>query len=706
MIEDTDFEDLSARLRPSEARAWAHSLKIAAGVVDRALEEAAISSFAFDAGTPPNLIDVAAAAERAGLTARLVRVDRKSARDLPRGSLILRSDGDLVVLDRFLSFGRVRIYDAANGWHVCALREAITAERAAAIELVKAWRNVPNRLTLLHLAPKGRASIRLALEALAFSMFLQCYFLASPMLLRIAIDDVAMHSDRQLLDLLAVSFVALAILNATANALRGYVTQQLNSQINWEVGRSLFEHLLKLPLRWFQGRPTADILDRLQAVDQARGVFSGSIAIAIDGLLSVGLLLVLFATSPVITAVALFGVLAYFIMRLFAVPLTLRLSQSAIAAAVSEHIKRLEIVRAIQSIKAMGAEMAQRGDWQGRFHATIMSSQATNVAASNFTAVNSAIVGLASVAAVYVGARQTLEGDLTIGAMVAATAYLSMFIQRATSLLEQFFTWRTLRTYLDRLAEIASAPAEDYGGKAGAVLRGKGACIELRDVSFRYGPDGPDVLDRVNLQVASGDHLAIVGPSGSGKSTLLKVISSLYAPTVGEVRLNSLPYPAINLSIVRRAFGVVMQDDELLDGTVLENVTFFERSPDIELVWACLDVADIMADIQAMPDGIATYLGEAGRAISGGQRQRILIARALYRRPMVLLMDEATSHVDVASETRIAANLGAMKMTRIVIAHRPQTIAAARRVLRFEDGRLHEVPGGAAVLAVEGGPCS
>jgi ATP-binding cassette subfamily B protein RaxB len=286
------------------------------------------------------------------------------------------------------------------------------------------------------------------------------------------------------------------------------------------------------------------------------------------------------------------------------------------------------------------------------------------------------------------GARLCIAGDLTVGMLFAFMSYRQQFIDKTTSLIETRIKYRMLDLHLGRIADIALADREVGLDHEPLVSHSVGGRIELRDISFRYADPEPEVVSGVSLTVEPGEFVAITGPSGGGKTTLLKIMLGLLRPSNGEVLVDDMPLDRVGVGIFRAQVGVVMQEDHLLTGSIVENITFFDPQIDVAWLRQCAAIAGIDAEIMAMPMNYNTLVGDLGTGLSGGQRQRLLLARALYRRPRILFMDEGTSHLDLAKEQEVNAALRELQITRVIMAHRPETIAAADRVLRLEGGGL------------------
>lgn len=380
------------------------------------------------------------------------------------------------------------------------------------------------------------------------------------------------------------------------------------------------------------------------------------------------------------------GFAAYVAMRLSALPLSIRLGMEALTARIAENGKRIETVRAIQTLKVMGAENARESDWANKFANTIKRDQAQHAVELFFTSAHSLVDTVVTVILVFLGAKAVLEGNMTVGLLFAFMSYQSQFSTRAGALFDQLIHWRLTDIYSYRLADIVLTAKEagiDDSGIHQPFIQGG---VEFSHVAFGYAPQEALVLSSVSFKIEPGEFVAIVGPSGSGKSTLLKVLCSLYPATSGQVRIDGRTLESWGPKTVRGALGVVMQDDELLSGSIAENVAFFDDRIDMELVWSCLRQASLEDDVLKMPMRTDTFLGDMGSTLSGGQKQRLLLARALYRRPRILVLDEATSHLDMERESKINQALKALSITRIIVAHRQETIAAADRVIAIDNG--------------------
>jgi ATP-binding cassette subfamily B protein RaxB len=342
-------------------------------------------------------------------------------------------------------------------------------------------------------------------------------------------------------------------------------------------------------------------------------------------------------------------------------------------------------LRAIQTIKIMGAEAERQSDWANFYADTIRTAQNSTFATLAFNTLHDLFGSAANIAVIGLGVLAVMKGHMTVGMLYAFMAYQTQFLSRASSLFDQVAAWRMLDLYTTRLADVVLTPAlntREHGSVGLAPIEGR---VRLKAVSFRYSLNEAPIFNRFNLDVLPGEFVAITGPSGCGKSTLLKVIAGLYPTSSGQVLLDELPLGDWGVKALRQAIGAVLQDDELLSGSIADNVGMFSANTDHGRVWACLEAAAIEEEVRRMPMRADTLVGDMGLSLSGGQKQRVLLARALYRQPKILLLDEATSHLNTELEVRISKTLSRLEVTRIVVAHRPETIAAADRQIAMGD---------------------
>jgi ATP-binding cassette subfamily B protein RaxB len=380
-------------------------------------------------------------------------------------------------------------------------------------------------------------------------------------------------------------------------------------------------------------------------------------------------------------------VLAYLLLRTL-----LYRAQHAAAAREIAHQGRqethfLETATGIQAVKLFGRAEERRVGWLNmaadQFRARLAGQRLSVAGQSTETL----LFGIERVVVIWLAALQVLDQRFTVGMLFAYLAYREQFALRIGGLVDKVFEIRMLRVHCERLADIALTPAESDGADEIDLARIEPS-IELKDVSFRYAPSDPDVLRHVSLRIEPGECVAIAGASGGGKTTLVKLMLGVFDPSEGEVWVGGRPLQRMGLSNHRRLIGTVMQDDRLFSGSIADNICFFDPAADGARIEACARQAAIHDDIVEMPMGYETLVGDHGSGLSGGQVQRLLLARALYKQPRILVLDEATAHLDAETEQLVNEAVRELKLTRIIVAHRRETIQMADRVIVIDDGRI------------------
>jgi len=627
-----------------------------------------------------------------GMVGRAVRCEIEELRELKTPAILHWGLQHFVVLER-IKGGKARIQDPAIGRLDLNLKEVSRKFTGVALELsptaafVKRREASPLSLSSwFQVVPEMYGPLA---QILVISLLLQAYVIASPFYIQLAIDQAALKGDSDILIALAIGFGLFSAFNAGANFLRGLVVAKLTALLNWDMTLRLFRHMLRLPLPWFQRRKLADILSRFDAIGPVRDLMSGALVTTlVDGLLAIVTLIMMVALAPKLALLVFGAFLAYVAIRLSALPLTIRFGMEAITAQIAENGKRIESVRAIQTLKVMGAETARESDWANKFAGTIKAGQSMAIANLSFQTIQSLLDALVRVVLIYLGATAIMSREMSVGLFYAFLTYQTQFSSKAGALFDQIVNWRMTDMYSHRLADIVLTKKEEGIDESGAGQPRITGALELSNLGFSYSPQEVPIFRNVSLKIEAGEFVAIVGPSGAGKSTLMKVLCGLYPATYGEVRVDGRPLSSWGPRAVRQALGVVMQDDELLSGSISENIAFFDEEIDMDHVWACLRQAALADDVLAMPLRTETLIGDMGTSLSGGQKQRLLLARALYRRPSILVLDEATSHLDIARESQINMALRSLNITRIIVAHRQETIAAADRVICIENGIL------------------
>jgi ATP-binding cassette subfamily B protein RaxB len=644
------------------------------------------------------LMDAAAAA---GFAARPLRVD---LHELPSLSTpcILHWDMQHFVVLRAATATHVDVHNPALGRRRYRLAEVSRRFTGVALELWPApgftFTDQRERLRLRDFWTRAPGLVGGIGQVLVLSLLLQVFALAAPFHVQLVVDEAIARHDDRLLGVLALGFLLLALFRVATSSLRSYVIMTVGAQLSLQMTSNLLAHLLRLPLAWFQRRHLGDVLSRMGSLEPVRALFGeGIVGGVVDGVMAVATLTMMCVYSPALAGIVVAALAVYALVRVGVQPLLRERTEEGLAARAREEGTLLETLRAMQCVRIFGKEAARHTLSMQRLVDVQNSAFAAGRIGIAHGAANSLLLAVENVAVVWLGAEMVLSQVLSIGMLYAFIAWKGQFSDRASALIDRAFELRMLSLHLERLADIAlTAPEaqlpERRPLRERSIRRECRGSIALDGVSFRYAAAEPWVLRDVSLSLAPGEVLALVGPSGGGKSTLLKVMLGLLEPTAGEVRVDGELLSAFGIDDYRACVGAVMQDDQLFAGTIADNITFFDAEPDHAFAAECARHAGIDADIRAMPMQYLTLIGDMGSALSGGQRQRLLLARALYRRPRVLFLDEMTAHVDGEAAARIEQALRTLGITRVAVTHDARVAAAADRVLCVRGGCVEALP--------------
>jgi len=427
------------------------------------------------------------------------------------------------------------------------------------------------------------------------------------------------------------------------------------------------------------------------------------IAAVLDGIMAALTLAMLFVYSTQLALIVMSALLVYALLRLALYRILWLRTEATIQAAAEENSTFIESVRAIQSLKLFNRESEREGQWLNRYAEVANANVRLGRTKIAFSTLNELIFGIETVVVVYLAARLALGNHLTVGMIFAFMSYKQHFTDKAVQLVEKALDLRMLGLHLERLSDIALTPLEPGHDQALAYTRPIEGRIELRQVCFRYSETDPFVLEDVNLAVEPGEFVTIMGPSGGGKTTLMKLMLGLLEPTSGEVLIDGAPLPTIGARAYREQVAAVMQEDQLLSRSIADNICFFDPEFDEERMTRCAALAGIHDEIMAMPMTYNSLVGDMGSSLSGGQKQRVLLARALYRQPRVLFLDEGTAHLDLDNEQHINESLARLSMTRVSVAHRPAISVGADRLILLAKTIKSERPGSTRTAEVTHG---
>lgn len=653
--------------------------------------------------------DLVAIASAVGLSGRAVRVELESLCTLHVPCILHWDLNHFVVLKR--SLGRqVVIFDPAFGTRKLPLSEVSKHFTGIALELTPTIEFQPQppapRLSLSTLTGRVTGVWTSIAQIVSVAVVLETFALAAPLFQQLTVDEVLTSSDHDLLTVLVLGFGLLLLIQTALGLGRSWMVVVLSQTLSLQWATNVFSHLLKLPIAFFERRHLGDITSRFSAVQAIQKALTTSvIEVALDGVMAIAALVMMLIYAPRLAFVTVSALAIYGLLRWAWYSPLRTASAERLVAAAKENSHFLETLRAISPLKLFGREDERRARWQNLIVEVQNQDVRTARISISFSAANGLIFGLENLVVLWLGARLVMSGAsndgmpaFTVGMLFAFISYKTQFATRVTALINCLVDLKMVSLHAERLADICLEPP-DKDAVPEQDLSHLAPSVELRNVSFRYGDNEPWILKNASLLIEAGESVAIVGASGVGKTTLLKVALGLLKPTEGDVLFGGHPVQHLGWKNFRREIGTVMQEDVLLTGSLADNISFFDERPERAWVESCARMAQLHEEICRMPMGYETLVGDLGSGMSGGQRQRLLFARALYKRPRVLALDEATSHLDVENERAVTAAISHMQLTRLVIAHRPETIAGAKRVVQMRDGKVLDLarPGSAAV---------
>lgn len=625
---------------------------------------------------------------------------------------ILHWDLNHFVVLRSVTDRHAVIHDPAIGMRSLPLAEFAKHFTGVALELTPAAnferKQETQDISLIGLMGRVIGLKRGLVKLLLLGLVMQICSLTAPFYIQWIVDEALLNADRDLITVLGCGFLLLVVLQTSIGAVRSWITTVLSTSLNIQWLGNVFTHLMKLPLPYFEKRHTGDVVSRFSSIQtMQRSMTTQFVEGIIDGFLVLGTLAMMLIYSPMLAAVACAAVAIYVLLRWSNFRALRDATAEQIVHSAKQQTHFLESIRGMQSIRLFGRNEERRAGWMNaltdQFNAELRIARLS----VSYQTANNLLFSAERVIVIWLAALATLDNKFSVGMLFAFISYKDQFSQRTASLIDKLFEFRMLRLHGERLADIVMTEVEDQSPEVETDIDDVAPSIEMRNVHFRYADNEPDVICGLNLTIPEGQCIAVTGHSGCGKTTLMKLLLGLLEPTEGEILIGGIKLPVLGLSTYRKILGTVMQEDTLFAGSIADNISFFDPSPDQERIQICAQMAAVHDEISHMAMGFNTLVGDIGTGLSGGQKQRILLARALYKNPKMLILDEATSHLDIKNEQAVNAAIQSIRLTRIIVAHRPETIAMAERVVILHHGRIvHEVLQPAKQVQGAGGEAS
>ncbi|EAQ70237.1 type I secretion system ABC transporter/ HlyB family [Synechococcus sp. RS9909] len=543
--------------------------------------------------------------------------------------------------------------------------------------------------------PALRRHRNVLVQVLIASFVVQLFALANPLLIQVIIDKVITQRSLDTLQVLGIALVAVTLLEGVLGSLKTFLFSETTNRIDQRLGAEVIDHLLRLPLGYFDKRPVGELGSRISELEKIRNFLTGqALTTLLDAAFSVIYIVVMLIYSWLLTLIALAVLPIQIALTLIGAPLFRRQYRQAAEANAKTQSHLVEVLTGIQTVKSQNVEMVSRFSWQELYATYINRSFEKTISGTVLNQTSQVLQKLSQLLVLWVGATLVLSGDLTLGQLIAfriISGYVTQPLLRLSSIWQNI---QELKVSFERLADVIDTPQEsDSLDKAKVPLPPIEGEVRFDNLSFRFRPDMDPVLKDINLQVKAGTFVGIVGQSGSGKSTLMKLLPRLYSPDQGRILIDGYDIDKVELYSLRRQIGIVPQDPLLFSGSISENIALTQPDAGSDAIVMAAKLADAHDFIMALPSGYSTPVGERGASLSGGQRQRIAIARTLLSNPKLLVLDEATSALDYETERRVCDNLvsALQDCTVFFITHRLATVRRADLIVVMHDGVVAEI---------------
>jgi subfamily B ATP-binding cassette protein HlyB/CyaB len=658
------------------------------------------SQLAHDLGlgqSPASSDDIVRAAVRLGLKARLVRnAPLKRLATMPLPAIISLKDGQFAVLASRHADGHLRIGFPLDKMFRDVTLEALTELWDGGVILIARRLAGPGAdprtfgfRWFFHSIWRYRRPLSHVIIA---SFFVQAFALITPLFFQVVIDKVLVHNALSTLTVIAIGLAAVAVFDVSLQFLRSYALNHTTNRIDVELGSRLFDHLLRLPLAYFETRAAGQTVARVRELETIRSFLTGQALTSVLDVLFIGVFIaVLFIYSPLLTLIVLLSIPVYLAIAFAIRPLLREKTKERFNTGAASQQFLVESIVGIQTLKAAAVEPILQTQWEEKLAAYVKASFQALVLSSIGQNLIQFVSKASTVLVLFFGAQAVINGDMTVGALIAFNMIMTQVTAPILRLSQLWQDFQQTQISVERLGDILNAMPENRRLEQVRLPPARGT-IKVSDVVFRYVASGAETLSGINLEIPAGQIVGIVGPSGSGKSTLTKLIQRLYRPERGQIAIDGIDIGQVDTAWLRHQIGVVLQENMLFNRTVHQNIALANPSMSRATVISVARLAGADEFVSKLPLGYDTMIEERGANLSGGQRQRIAIARALATQPRILIFDEATSALDYESELIIQANMREIVRGRtvIIISHRLAAVRTCDRILAIVNGRIVE----------------
>ncbi|WP_133407099.1 type I secretion system permease/ATPase [Parashewanella tropica] len=542
-------------------------------------------------------------------------------------------------------------------------------------------------------------------EVLVASLFIQLFALITPLFFQVVMDKVLVHRGLTTLDVLAFGLLVITFFEIILGGLRTYVFSHTTSRVDVELGARLFDHMLRLPIAYFNTRPVGQVVARVRELENIRSFLTGNaLTVVLDLLFTFVFFAVMFYYSPMLSWIVLGSIPIYIIISVLLTPEIRKRTEEQFQRGAINQSFLTESVTGMETLKSMAVEPQMRQRWEEQLSGYVKASFRSVVLGTFGGQAVQLVSKIVTVVLLWQGAQLVIKGELSVGQLIAFNMLSGQVAAPILRLAQLWQNFQQFRISLDRLGDVLNVPQEPQQNLDRPNLPPVQGEIKFSDIVFRYTPLGPEILRGVNLTIPAGQIIGIVGRSGSGKSTLTKLIQRLYIPEAGKVLVDGNDLALLDPAWLRRQVGVVLQENVLFNRSVKDNIALSDPSLSMDQIINAAKLAGAHEFILGLSHGYDTEIGERGAGLSGGQRQRIAIARALITNPRILIFDEATSALDYESESAIQKNMQSICKGRtvIIIAHRLSTVRSCDRIITIEDGKVIEDGSHEQLLAQNG----